>query len=29
VREYGQLKGTKKDDGLKVDDMVRKIYNEE
>jgi hypothetical protein len=29
VRQYGQLKGTKKDDGLKVDDMVRKIYNEE
>jgi hypothetical protein len=26
VRQYGQLIGTKKDDGLKVDNLVRKIY---
>jgi hypothetical protein len=29
VRQYGQLKGTKKDDGLKVDDVGRKIYKGE
>ena len=29
VRKYGPLRGTKKNDGLKVDDWVRKIYNNE
>jgi hypothetical protein len=29
VRKYGPLRGTKKNDGVKVDDLVRKIYNGE